>query len=905
MMMPILATKLYIPLSRRKSVERTRLIEQLNDGFDRKLILITAPAGFGKTTLTSEWIAQLDCPVAWLSLDENDSDETRFLAYIIAALQTIEPQIGASLAEVLQARQLPSIDQLLTTLLNDITILSDDFVLILDDYHVIENATIDKGITFLLDYLPPNMHLVIMTREDPPLPLSRLRARGQLTEIRASDLRFSGDEVSEFFDRGMGIQLSKQDIATLEARTEGWVAGLQLAGLSMQGAKNITDLIQSFSGTHHFVLDYLVEEVLHRQPDHIQTFLLHTSILKRLSGNLCDALMMDDGVSGQDILETIHQANLFLVPLDNQRQWYRYHHLFGDLLQQRLHQQLDETHIKQLHHRASTWYDHQNLRTEAIYHALAAEDFEQAASLIELVWSETHSTSFHSPAQRKWMEAIPYDVRRHRPVLSTGYAWTLLDFGELDAVDMCLRDAEQYFDLDPSMDDLASDMIVIDDVAFQQLPATVAAARTYLSMAMGNIPDAIHYAQRVLDLSSDDELHQRGMASSLLGLANWWIGNLSAAYQSMREGMAIMHKMGNVSFALSNTFGMADVQIAQGRLRDAIVTYEQSMEVAKAQEGTVQGVADLLMGLGDLYREQNDLESAQAYLRDSENLGEQAKLPNWRYRFCLIQSRMMRTLGDLDGALDLLNEAESIYYVTPVPNVRPTAAYKAIIWIEQGHIDKALAWAYEQHRSLDAEVTYLNEFELMVLARIYIVQYQQNNASVPIYEVENLLMRLLEAAELGQRNGSVIEILILQALLQRVLNNTGSGLVALQRALGLAEPEGYSRIFIDEGAPMKELLAKTHTQNGASTYVNTLLATFENNQSTPRLTSSQSLIEPLSERELEVLQLIADGLSNREISERLYLALSTVKGHNRNIFDKLGVKRRTEAVARANELDLL
>jgi LuxR family maltose regulon positive regulatory protein len=905
MTMPILTTKLYIPPSRRQSVKRERLLSRLNAGFDRKLVLVAAPAGFGKTTLVSEWIDQLDCPVAWLSLDENDSDQTRFLAYMIATLQTIESGIGVSLSEALQSNQLPPLEQLLTTLLNDIAIRTDDFVLVLDDYHVIENPAIDQAMTFLLDYLPPHMHLVILTREDPPLPLSRLRARGQLTEVRASDLRFSIDEARDFFGQTMGLQLLEQDIKTLEDRTEGWIAGLQLAALSLQASTNNHDFIESFGGTHHFVLDYLVEEVLHHQPEHIQTFLLHTSILKRLSGSLCDALMIDGDVSGQDVLEVIHQANLFLVPLDKQRQWYRYHHLFGDLLRQRLHQQLDEDHIRQLHFRASEWYEQHGLRDDAIYHALIAEQFEWAADLIELAWSETHSSTFHSPAQRTWMEALPHEMLLKRPVLSAGYAWTLLDFGDLDKVDVYLSAAEQYFHPTEANDRLASEMIVKDKAEFQKLPATVAAARAYLSMAMGNIPHTIQHAQHVLDLTSVDEHHQRGMAASLMGLAYWSTGNLGAAYQSMYDGMTSMFKMGNINFALSNTFGLADIQMAQGQLRDALYTYEQSLQVAKAQTYTVQGIADFYMGLGDLYREKNELESAQTYLQQSENLGEQTGLPDWRYRFCRIQSRMKRTQGDFDTALDLLDEAEGIYYATPVPNVRPTAAYKAGIWIEQGHIDKALAWAREKNLSLDTDVTFLNEFQLITLTRIYIAQASRKGDNIPINEVDDLLARLADAAEFGARFGSMIEILILQARLQQIKNDMSSALKFLQHAISLAEPQGYIRIFVDEGKPMQQLLTEAQSRQIMPGYVKTLLSAFDSNQQSIMANASQALIEPLSERELEVLQLIAEGLSNRQISERLFLALSTIKGHNRNIFDKLGVKRRTEAVARASELDLL
>ncbi len=899
----MLTTKLYRPAPRPNAVPRPRLSTRLNQGVYGNLTLVSAPAGFGKTTLVTDWIATEDRPTAWLSLDEGDSDPVLFFRYFLAALRTIMPRFGDELSGTLETSA-PPIKSLLTPLLNEMTTMSRDFVLVLDDYHVLDSQEIDAALAFLIENMPPLMHLVITTREDPRLPLARWRARGQLTELRAADLRFTPDEAAAFLNQALGTTLSSADVAMLEARTEGWIAGLQLAAISLQGHRDIGEFIQSFSGSHHFVLDYLVEEVLSRQPQPIHDFLLKTSILNRMCAPLCDAVLQDAEHPAQTILEAIRQANLFLVPLDNERQWFRYHHLFADLLRKRLSQSTNAE-INTLHIRASIWYEQHGLRSEAIHHALIAADFGRAAAMIEREWGATHSVTLQSRAQKTWMQALPDAVFHNRPVLSAGYGWVLLDFGELDAADARLCDAERWLVAEAQTDNTTSEMIVVDQAAFQQLPATIAAARTYHALATGDIANTIHHGQRVLALTAEDDHHQRGMAASLLGLAHWSSGELEVAYQYMMDGMERMYKLGNIHFALSSTFGLADIRLGQGRLRDALRIYRQALQVAESQPFPVQGIADLYMGLGDLYREQNDLERASEYLLKSETLGEQAGLPDWRVRFCRAQARMQQIRGDFANALDLLNEAERLYYVTPVPTIRPIAALKARIWIQQGAIDSALAWANDHPLSLNSDVNYLNEFELMTLARIHIAQCEHGNPQSPVKAVGQLLARLLNAAATDQRMGRVIEISLLQAQLNWVLDDGDAALAVLQRALQLAEPEGYVRVFVDEGLSMSAMLAAALTREITPVYTQKLIAAFHTEQALQPPASAQPLIEPLSERELEILRLVAEGLSNREISERLFITLSTVKGHNRNIFDKLQVKRRTEAVARGLELGLI
>jgi LuxR family maltose regulon positive regulatory protein len=953
---PILATKLYIPPTRPKVVLRPRLIERLNEGLHHKLALISAPAGFGKTTLVSEWIAGCQRPVAWLSLDEGDNDLTRFLTYLVAALQTIAANIGEGMLAALQSPQPPPTESILTALLNDITTIPDNFALVLDDYHLIEAKPVDHVLTFLLEHLPPQMHLVIATREDPPLPLARLRVRGQLTELRVTDLRFTPAEAAGFLNQVMGLNLAAEEIAALEIRTEGWIAGLQLAAISMQGHQDATSFIKSFTGSHHFVLDYLVEEVLHQQSESVQTFLLRTSILDRLSGPLCDAVLgrgaaeqrsagefspspllprtsaplhLDPSASGQETLEYIEQANLFLVPLDNERRWYRYHHLFADLLRQRLHQSIassttDEGQsVAELHSRASVWYEHNGSPADAIRHALAAEDFERAAGLIELAWPAMDS-SFQSATWLGWVKTLPDELVRARPVLSVGYAWAFLNGGELEAGEAQLRDVEQWLnamaDMSEQPEAPVAEMVVVDEEQFRSLPASIATARAYHAQALGDVPGSVAYARRALDLLPEGDHLGRGPAAALLGIAYWASGDLEAAHRALTEAMAGFQMAGNMPFALSGTYALADIRVAQGRLLEAVRTYEMSLQLATGPgEPVLRGTGDLYLGLSELHREQGDLEAAIQHLLKSEELGEQAALPDWPYRLCRAQARLKEIQGDLDGALDLLQEAERQYFRGPVPDVRPIAALKTRVWLGQGRLTEALGWARERGLSVDDDLSYLREFEHITLARVLIAEYKSDRADRSILEAMGLLERLLKAAEEGGRTGSVIEVLVLEALAYEAQGNIPLALAPLERALALAEPEGYVRIFVDEGIPMAQLLSKAAAHGMMPDYIDKLLAAYEDatkDRSARRTTEPSpssreaiigpsSLVEPLSQRELEVLQLIAQGLSNHEISERLFLALSTVKGYNRNIFGKLQVQRRTEAVARARELGLL
>lgn len=957
---PLLTTKLYIPPPRPNFVGRPRLVDRLNESLYRKLTLISAPAGFGKTSLLSEWAAGTKQPIAWLSLDEEEQDATRFLTYLIAALQKptlgeidgVAPVIGKGLLDIVQTPQAPPMEAILTALLNEIALIPDDLFLVLDDYHLVDAKAVDDALLFLLQHLPPQLHIIITTREDPNIPLAQLRARGHLNEIRASDLRFTHDEAADFLNQMMGLNLTAAEIAALESRTEGWIAGLQLAAISMQshaatGEHGRSAFIQAFTGSHRFIMDYLVEEVLEQQPPHIQSFLLHTSILNRLCASLCDAVMAREAESNgdeeqqesplsQSILEYLEQTNLFLIPLDNERRWYRYHHLFADLLRQRLQQNkrlattgastnedvLED--VAALHRRASIWYEENNLAVEAVQHALAAKDHERTAGLLEQTW-RAMDDSRRSAKWLGWVETIPDELVRVRPVLSAAYGWALLERGQMESAHTWLREAEQWLerlaDEDRQKQMLDAAPRISDEAEFEALPATIAAARTYHALATGDLEDTKRYARRTLDLLPADKHLRRGIPAVLLGLAYWSDGELELAYRTFADGVASFRMAGNLHFATTGTYILANMRIAQGRLSAAIQLYEQSLQTIADQGELIRsGSADIYTGLSELSCERGDLDSAAAYLEKSEALGANSLLPRWRYRWCLGQARLKRTQGELNVALELLDEAEREYIRGPVPDIRPVSTMKAQLWIAQKRLDEAESWAAEQGLSVEGDITYLREFDYIMLARLLIVQYHSKGNERYLTDAITLLARLLSDAEENNRTGSVIEIMMLQALAYEAQQEMPSAIAALDSALRLAAPEGYVYLFVNEGASMERLLNMASGQGIAPQYVQQLLAKF-GKVSEPKPTHIPTpnavvdigvdigivpdMVETLTKRELEILELIAQGLSNREICDRLFLAINTVKGHNRRIFGKLQVQRRTEAVAKARALNLL
>ncbi len=877
---PILATKLYIPRLRPNVVLRHRLIERLNEGLSCKLTLISAPAGFGKTTLVSEWLAGCKLSAAWLALDEGDNDLACFLTYLVAALQTIAANMGEGVLGMLQSPQPPPPEAMLTALLNDMTTIRDHFVLVFDDYHIIDAKAVAYALTYLVDHLPPYMHLVIATREDPPLPLARLRVGGHLTEVRAADLRFTPSEATTFLNQMMGLGLSAEDIALLSRRTEGWIAGLQLAALSMQGQQDTTSFITSFTGSHHFVLDYLVEEVLQRQPESVQTFLLRTSILDRFCGSLCDAVMMDLTIIGRETLEYLERANLFIVPLDNERRWYRYHHLFADLLRQRLQQSTTSSPgderggVAEFHRRASLWYEDHGLEIEAFHYAAAANDVERAERLIEGNGMPLHFRGAVAPVLN-WLESLPTTVLNAWPSLWTAFASTLLATGQMTRVEQTLQAAEAALQ-GAEPDDKTQDLI-----------GRIAAIRATLAAHLNQVETIIAQSRRALEYLHHNNLAFRTSTAWKLGFAYQLQGDRAAASQAYTEVISIGEASGNTMFTLMAITGLGMIQEADNQLHLAAATYRRVLQLLGESPPLL--ASEAYFGLARIFYEWNDLDEASQHGQQSIQLMRQTETD--RYIACeVFLARLKLAQGDAIGAAALLAQTSlSVRQQNFVSRIPDIAAAQVLTLLHQGNLAAAAHLAQTHQLPISQ-------------ARVHLAQGDPSAALA----VLSPWRRQVEARGWEDER---LKVMALQAVALQAHGAKDKAVQLLLDALAIAEPAGFIRLFIDEGLPMAHLLSEAAAHGMMSDSIEKLLAVFEakipQSEDTSDRPPAQSLLDPLSQRELEVLQLMAQGRSNLEISERLFLALDTVKGHNRKIFGKLQVQRRTEAVARARELGLL
>jgi LuxR family transcriptional regulator, maltose regulon positive regulatory protein len=917
---PILTTKLYMPPPRPNAVLRSRLIARLNAGMHRKLTLIAAPAGFGKTTLVSAWLAArtedrglrteavssslspqpsaLSIRVAWLALDEADNDSTRFLTYLVAALQRVAADIGAGMSGMLQSAQPPPTELILTTLLNDMSTLPDDVVLVLDDYHVIDTTSVDTAITFLLEHLPPNMHLVMTTREEPALPLARLRARDQLTELRDTDLRFSAAEAAEFLNRVMALNLSAEAIAALEERTEGWIAGLQLAALSMQGQHDTTSFIHSFTGSSRYIIDYLAEEVLERQPDAVRTFLLRTSILERMCGPLCDAVRnvssdaaplagSPESNSSQAMLEKLERSNLFIVPLDNQRRWYRYHQLFADLLRQRLYQKIatppgnQRDGLAELHQRASQWCEEQGLEIEAFQYAAAANDIERAERLIEGAGVPLHFRGTGA-AVLHWLQSLPKTVLDARPSLWVMYASALFFVAhQHSAVEEKLQAAEAALAQrapGAEADDTTRDLI-----------GRIASLRATVAIIQHDAATIISQSRRALEHLHPDRLPARIAASYTLGYAYQLQGHRAAASQTYADVIASSQSFGASIYTIAATLGLGQLQEADGQLHLAAETYGRVRVLAGDPPQPIAGEAHL--GLARICYQWNNLQAAEQHGHQCLHLTQQMESTDTFASYAVFLARLRLAQADLPGAIAILDEAEAFvrrhHFMFRMPDI---AAAQVLLLLRQG--DLAVAAHLAQTHELP-----------ICQARILLAQGDAAAALAVLHPVR-------QQAEARAWTDERLTVMVLEAVAHSMHGDADEAMHVLGDALSLAKPGGFIRLFVDEGVPIGRLLSKALARGSESAYIRRLLAAFPvaepgNAPSAPVSGPDAEWVEPLSAREREVLQLIAEGLSNQEIAARLYLSLHTVKVHARNIYAKLAVTNRTQAVARGRALGIV
>ncbi len=898
---PLLATRLHAPRPRTHLVSRPHLVERLQRGVTGALTLVSAPAGFGKTTLLAQWIAESGLPVAWLSVDAEDNDPTRFLTYLIAALQRLYAQLGTTALALLHTPQPPTPEAVLAVLTNDLVERGGgEVALVLDDYHLITADPIHRGMTFLLEHLPPQLHLILATRADPPLlPLARLRAQGQLCEVRAADLRFRDTEASAFLQTVMGLDLEAPAIATLESRTEGWIAGLQLAALSLQGRADVSGFLAAFSGSHRFVLDYLSKEVLACQPAAVQQFLLHTCILERLSGPLCDAVTGQEG--SQAMLEALERANLFVVALDDERGWYRYHHLFADVLRRHL-QQAEPMLVPELHRRASAWYERYELPIEAVQHALAVPDFELAARLIEPIVLPV-ALQGQIDTVLGWLNTLPQALVRARPVLCVYYARLLMFTNQFEAAEELLQQTERR------IQDLPTEQV-------QTLLGLVLSTRAGILGFSGDIPRAIPLAQRALELLPEAEVIPRLGAIISMSRAYEVSGDVTPTTEHEVAAVVASIRLTDSLFGImSSICRLARLYVLQGRLRQAAATYTQVMQVIPRPEvlHTMYASFYYYFGLGDLQCEWNELEAAEQHLAQGMALVNEvltveplAAILGYTALARLLQARgnTREALATLDALTHLASQRHFLSNV-----ISQVAAARAQLELAQGNLAAAIRWADASGLSPnDDDLPYPHEREYLALARVRIAEARDEPAAPFLQDVLHLLDRLQASAEVKARLGSVLEILVLRALALEAQGDRTVALTTVEQALVLAAPEGYIRLFVDEGLPMQTLLRYAYVRGIVPGYVTTLLSAFgEQHASDHPLASARRdpLVEPLTEREREVLHLLLEGASNREIARRLVLSVNTIKRHVYNLCGKLGVQSRTQAIIRARALNLL
>jgi LuxR family maltose regulon positive regulatory protein len=934
--MPLSGTKLRAPGPRRRLVPR----ERLDVGFRAdpttmpRLVLVSAPAGYGKTTLVTQWLtpgrvedrdtgqAPHALRVAWLSLDAADAHLRVFLTHLVAALQAACPEVGAEALALMDTDRTLPVEDVVASLVNDLDALAGSTAVALDDYHLVDDPEIHHAVAFLLDHLPPQVTVVMTTRADPPLPLSRLRARGELLEVRAADLRFTAEEADVFLNHVMGLGLAPAQVAALENRTEGWAAGLQLAALSVRGhttagsgdpaSGGTAAFVEAFTGSNRFVLDYLLEEVLATQPEDVRTFLLDTSVLDQLTGPLCDALT--GGSGGQRLLETLERDNLFLVPLDDQRQWFRYQHLFADALRARLVAE-SPGRVRSLHRAASDWHaDHGSL-SDAIGHALATGDVEHVADLLELALPEARQRR-QDRTLRAWLNALPDDVLRGRALLAAQMAPARLSEGDLEGAGRWLDDADAALRttaLEPAaggpLAGRLADAARAREEELRALPAQAAVYRAALAQARGDVAGTIAHARRALDLAGPADHVARSGGAGFLGLAAWAAGDLPAAVDTFGEAVRSLHAAGNVTDELGTTVVLATMWLARGQPDRARRLYERALRTAAAHPGPVLSTTgDLHVGLADVLREHGDLDAAAKHLEMARELGERASLPENRHRWYTAMAGLLVAHGDLDGAVGMLEQAESLYLPGYFPDVRPIPASRARVHIARGRLEDAAAWARAHHVTPDGPSDYSAEYDQLTLARLLIAQHRAAPRPKTLEAARTLLDRIVAAAEAADRGGSLVEALLVRSLAHRH-SDRDAALADLGRALRAGVPVGYRRLFLDEGPPMGELLraAAGRPDLLGSAEAAALLRAAERQQDDPSPTRPPALgsQEPLSEREVEVLRLLATDLTGPDIAGRLFMSVNTFRTHTRHIFTKLDANTRRAAVSRADELGLL
>jgi len=904
---PLVETKFFVPPLRGRTVARPRLVELLDEGRSARLTLVSAPAGFGKTTVLARWLESptgRQPPVAWLSLEQGDSHPARFWTYLITAIQRAAPKVGDSALALLQTGR-PPLDGVLATLINELSAGPTALQLVLDDYHLVDGPDLQPSMAYFLDHLPPQVHLIISTRVDPALPLARLRARGELVEIRAADLRFTLAEAAAYLNDVAALELTAGDIVTLESRTEGWIAALQLAALSLRDRADAAAFIATFAGDDRYIVDYLVDEVLSRQPSPVRSFLLQTSILDRLSGPLCEAVT--GTADSQHLLEHLDRANLFLVPLDSSRRWYRYHHLFAEVLRTHLLDGQPES-VSELHRRASQWYDQSGEPDPAVRHAAAAGDIERAADLAELAVPALLRNRQEATIAA-WSTTIPDDLVQARPVLALHFVAALMSTGRFSAAEERLHRLEhQLPDSGPvgQAGRPPPGTVVVDQDQWERLPAALELYRSALSLVHGDLDAAITHADLATSrAAADDHLTSAGAAATA-GLARWSGGDLEEAYRSYTASVAGLRRAGHISDVLGCSITLADIRITQGRLTDALQIYHDALRLADDDPGLVtRGTSDMHVGLSQIACERNDLAAAAHHLELSRHLGDAAGLPQNPYRRRVAEARLLAAHKDLPAAIEHLDQAEQVYVADFAPDVRPIAAQRTQLQLANGDLAAAVSWMRARDLGVEDELTYRREFEHLTVAMVLLAQHQAGDSRTAVLAATRLLERLLAAAEAGGRHGTGIEVLVQLALAAEAVGDRIHATDLLSRGLALAEREGRIRVFLDAGPALSAVLRSLRSDSPGGQHAREVLAAAGDVRAAGTAGPRQPLLDPLSERELDVLRLLDSDLSGPAIARELSVSVNTVRTHTQHVYAKLGVTSRREAVRKAARLGLL
>jgi len=892
----MLLTKLHIPQPKENVVHRSALFEKLTEGLKRKLILVSATAGYGKTTLLSDWINHSKTPVAWYSVDSRDNDLYEFLSFIVSGIQTIHKNIGNKSLELLKSPGATEIDHIVELLINDLLTIKSDFLLVIDDLHLITSKEVHKTLSFLIEYKPRNFKIAALTRADPALSLARLRSQNELMEIRSSDLSFSEHDATEFFNKKLKLELTNEDIKLVESKTEGWIAGLQLTAITLQNKKNVSEFIRRIAGDNRYIMDYLLEEILNNLDDNIRLFLLKSSLFERFTGSLCDAALERN--DSQDIIEFLERNNLFIISLDNERQWFRYHHLFADLLKQKLLTKHKDV-VSYLHNKASIWFETNDIPTLAIDHSLKVNNFERASFLIDKQADSFWLRGEHTLLQR-YLEELPSKFVVIKPKLIIYHSWILFMNGKFDKAELALQKAEQLFTAFPDEKGSAT-------INKEQLQGRIFAVRASLASFRGEISKTIRFSEQALKLLSKQDDNWRCIGAITLGDAYMLSNKTKDAGKAYFEALQANQEVNDINLYLMSNILFAYAEVKLGNLQNAHEIYEKLTHFIYEKGLLKTDYAGWIFSAkGYLFYAWNDIENALEHANKSVEMikhGHNVFIKGIVYNNLIT---ILFATHDLAAAKKVVRELESIVAKADVPKgiISLQEAWKARLWLEKGNMEAVYSWLKKRGWNENSSYSYLNKEELIVFTRILIAQGKYDT-------VNALLKRLISEAELSSLVATQIELLLLHARVLIIKNNEKDAEKLVLKALSIAEPGSFIRLFINENDAIeplvKNIINKKATQTSdeldriSQDFLNKLKIAFELERKRKDVQSDGDL----SSRELEILKLISQKLSNKEIGETLFISLPTVKTHVSNILLKLGAENRIEAMEIAQEKGLV